>query len=85
MHTCERLSYRIRVRNSDRRRRRNNTDTRNPDQLCLHQTCTDNRNIDKNHASIKTALNISRDARRSMWHKNVEIAVMNYNTTYHKR
>ena len=40
--------------------------------------------LEKTHASIKTALKISTVERRSMWHKYVQIAVMNYNTTYHE-
>ena len=40
--------------------------------------------LEKTHASIKTALKISSGERRSMWHKYVQIAVMNYNTTYHE-
>ena len=39
---------------------------------------------ERTHASIKTALKISTGERRSMWHKNVQLAVMNYNTTYHE-
>ena len=38
--------------------------------------------LERTHASIKTALKISTGERRSMWHKYVQIAVMNYNTTY---
>ena len=37
--------------------------------------------LERTHASIKTALKISTGERRSMWHKYVQIAVMNYNTT----
>ena len=40
--------------------------------------------LERTHASIKTALKISSGERRSMWHKSVQIAVMNYNTTYHE-
>ena len=40
--------------------------------------------LERPHASIKTALNVSTGERRSMWHKYVHIAVMNYNTTYHE-
>ena len=35
------------------------------------------------HASIKQALKIETDERRSLWHKYVGIAVLNYNTSYH--
>ena len=40
--------------------------------------------LERTHASIKTALKISTGERRSMWHKYVQIAVMNFNTTYHE-
>ena len=40
--------------------------------------------LERTHTSIKTALKISTGERRSMWHKYVQIAVMNYNTTYHE-
>ena len=39
--------------------------------------------LERTAASIKTAMKISTGERRSMWHKYVQIAVMNYNTTYH--
>ena len=39
---------------------------------------------ERTHASIKTAFNISTGERRSLWHKHVQIAVINYNTTYHE-
>ena len=38
----------------------------------------------RTHASIKTTFKISTGERRSVWHKYVQIAVMNYNTTYHE-
>ena len=41
-------------------------------------------NLERNHASLKTSLKISTGERRSMWHKYVQIAVMNYNTSYHE-
>ena len=40
--------------------------------------------LDRTHASLKTSLKISTGERRSMWHKYVQIAVMNYNTSYHE-
>ena len=40
--------------------------------------------LERTLASIKTALKILTGERRSMWHKYVQIAVMNYNTTYHE-
>ena len=40
--------------------------------------------LERTHASIKTALKTSTGERRSMWHKYVQIAVMNHNTTYHE-
>ena len=39
---------------------------------------------ERTHASIKTALKISTGERRSIWHKHVQNAVINYNTTYHE-
>ena len=38
----------------------------------------------RTNASLKTSLKISTGERRSMWHKYVQIAVMNYNTGYHE-
>ena len=35
------------------------------------------------HASIKQSLNIETAERRSLWHKYISIAVLNYNTSYH--
>ena len=41
--------------------------------------------LERTYASIKTTLKILMTGeRRSMWHKNVPIAVMKYNTTYHE-
>ena len=40
--------------------------------------------LERTHASLKTSLKISTGERRSMWHKYVQTAVMNYNTSYHK-
>ena len=37
----------------------------------------------QSHASIKQALKIETGERRSLWHKYVSIAVLNYNTSYH--
>ena len=39
--------------------------------------------LEKSHASIKQALKIERGERRSLWHKYVNIAVLNYNISYH--
>ena len=39
--------------------------------------------IEQSHGSIKQALKIETDERRSLWHKYVGIAVLNYNTSYH--
>ena len=39
--------------------------------------------LERSHASIKQALKIETDERRSLWHKHVNIAVLNYNTSYH--
>ena len=41
--------------------------------------------IERTHASLKQALKIETGEKRSMWHKYVNIAVLNYNTSYHKR
>ena len=38
---------------------------------------------ERTHASLKKTLNIETSERRSMWHKYVSIAVLNYNTSYH--
>ena len=40
--------------------------------------------LERTHASLKTSLKISTGERRSMWHKYIQIAVMNYNTSYHE-
>ena len=39
--------------------------------------------LERSHASIKQALNIETGERRSLWHKYINIAVLNYNTSYH--
>ena len=39
--------------------------------------------LERSHASIKQALNIETGERRSLWHKYVSIAVLNYNTSNH--
>ena len=39
--------------------------------------------IERSHASIKQALKIETGEWRSLWHKYVNIAVFNYNTSYH--
>ena len=39
--------------------------------------------LEQSHASIKQALKIETGERRSLWHKNVSIAVLYYNTSYH--
>ena len=39
--------------------------------------------LERSHASIKKALKIETGERRSLWHKYVNIAVLNYNTSYH--
>ena len=38
--------------------------------------------LERSHASIKQALKIDAGERRSLWHKNVSNAVLNYNTSY---
>ena len=42
-----------------------------------------NGQLKRSHASIKQALKIETGERRSLWHKYVGIAVLNYNTSYH--
>ena len=39
--------------------------------------------LERSHASIKQALKIETGERRSLWHKYVSIAVLNYNTSYY--
>ena len=39
--------------------------------------------LERSHASHKQALKIETGKRRSLWHKYVNIAVLNYNTSYH--
>ena len=39
--------------------------------------------LERSHASIKQALKIETGERRSLWHKYVSIAVLNYSTSYH--
>ena len=39
--------------------------------------------LELSHASIKQSLKIDTDERRSLWHKYISIAVLNYNTSYH--
>ena len=39
--------------------------------------------LERSHASIKQAFKIETGERRSLWHKYVNIAVLNYNTSYH--
>ena len=39
--------------------------------------------LERTHASVKKTLKSETGERRSMWHKSVNIAVLNYNTSYH--
>ena len=39
--------------------------------------------LERSYASIKQALKIETSERRSLWHKDVNIAVLNYNRPYH--
>ena len=39
--------------------------------------------FERSHASIKQALKIETGERRSLWHNYINIAVLNYNTSYH--
>ena len=39
--------------------------------------------LEQSHASVKQTLKIETGEWRSLWHKYVSIAVLNYNTSYH--
>ena len=39
--------------------------------------------LEQSHTPIKQALKIETGKRRSLWHKYVSVAVLNYNTSYH--
>ena len=39
--------------------------------------------LERSHMSIKQALKIETGERRSLWHKYINIAALNYNTSYH--
>ena len=39
--------------------------------------------LERSHPSIKQAFKIETGERRSLWHKYINIAVLNYNTSYH--
>ena len=39
--------------------------------------------LERSHASIKQSLKIETGERRSLWHKHISIAVLNYSTSYH--
>ena len=39
--------------------------------------------LERSHASIRQALKIETGERRSLWHEYINIAVLNYNTSYH--
>ena len=39
--------------------------------------------LEQYHASIKQALKVETGERRSLWHKFINLAVLNYNTSYH--
>ena len=39
--------------------------------------------LERSHASIKQALKNERGERRFLWHKYINTAVLNYNTSYH--
>ena len=41
--------------------------------------------LEQSDASIKQALKIETGERRSLWHKYVSVAVLNYNTSNHTR
>ena len=54
--------------------------------IALKQATTNHaqtiRMVERSHASIKQALKIETGERRSLWHKSVSLAVLNYNTKY---
>ena len=39
--------------------------------------------LERSHASIKQSLKVETGEHRSLWHKYISIAVLNYNTSYH--
>ena len=39
--------------------------------------------VERSHASMKQLLKIETGERRSLWHKRVNIVILNYNTSYH--
>ena len=39
--------------------------------------------LERAHATINTSLKMASDEYRKQWHKNLSIAILNYNTTYH--
>ena len=39
--------------------------------------------LERSHAPIKQSLKIETSERRSLWQKNISVAVLNYNTSYH--
>ena len=39
--------------------------------------------LERSHASVKQSLKIETGERKSLWHKYISIAVLNYNTSYH--
>ena len=39
--------------------------------------------LERTHASLKTTLKIATGEFRYQWHKYLQLAVLNYNTTYH--
>ena len=39
--------------------------------------------LERSHASIRPSMKIETAERRSLWHKYISIAVLNYNTSYH--
>ena len=39
--------------------------------------------LERSHMSIKQSLKVETGERRSLWHKYISIAVLNYNTSYH--
>ena len=39
--------------------------------------------LERSHASIKQSVKIETAERKSVWHKYISVAVLNYNTSYH--
>ena len=80
MHAYRQLSYRVKDRNSDQKPASINRDPGEINQPRVHEIGI----LEQTHAFIETALKISTEERCSIWHKYVQKAAINYNTTYHE-